>query len=229
MKKILKSRILTFILGGIIFSGITAYAASQILASDISYRDGTVESALNDLYTKANSNSGLISDYPSITKVWQSLSQTISYNSTFTEAGTYLVVTKNSTNEHNLGTINTTGEIKLEDTLHTSNGSSLIKVIEASAGDTIEVSLYNSSTNPANAFIVKLNNIELTEIVSSTLTNDATATLTYTATTANEKVLAIAISNASNRTSSISYTGNYITTLYNDNSINVSLFIYYNI
>ena len=59
MKKLLKSRLFTFILGLIIAGGIGVYATSQILASDISYRNGTVESALNDLYDKANNASGI--------------------------------------------------------------------------------------------------------------------------------------------------------------------------
>ena len=58
MKKIFKSRIFAFILGGIILGSIGVYAGSQILASDISYRDGTVESALNDLYDKASASCG---------------------------------------------------------------------------------------------------------------------------------------------------------------------------
>ena len=56
MKKIFKTRIFTFILGFVVAGGIGVYAASQILASDISYKDGTVESALNDLYSKANNS-----------------------------------------------------------------------------------------------------------------------------------------------------------------------------
>ena len=54
MKMFLKSRIFAFVLGSVIFGSIGVYAASQILASDISYRDGTVENALNDLYSKAD-------------------------------------------------------------------------------------------------------------------------------------------------------------------------------
>ena len=54
MKKFIKNNILGFIIGSIIFGSIGVLAASQILASDISYKDGTVESALNDLYTKAD-------------------------------------------------------------------------------------------------------------------------------------------------------------------------------
>ena len=53
MKKFLKSRVFAFILGGIILGSIGVYA-SNILASDISYKDTTVDKALDDLYTKAN-------------------------------------------------------------------------------------------------------------------------------------------------------------------------------
>ena len=62
MKNIFKSRIFAFILGGIILGSIGVYAGSQILASDISYRDGTVESALNDLYSKANSSNSNVGE-----------------------------------------------------------------------------------------------------------------------------------------------------------------------
>ena len=53
MKKFLKSRLLAFILGAIIF-GSVGVLASQIFARDISYGNTNVESALNDLYSKAN-------------------------------------------------------------------------------------------------------------------------------------------------------------------------------
>ena len=53
MKKFLKSRVFAFILGGIILGSIGVYA-SNILASDISYKDTTVDKALDDLYFKAN-------------------------------------------------------------------------------------------------------------------------------------------------------------------------------
>ncbi len=42
--------ILTFIMGAIIFGSIGIYAASEVLASQIRYKDTTVDAALNDLY-----------------------------------------------------------------------------------------------------------------------------------------------------------------------------------
>ena len=63
MKKFIKGNVKVFV--AVIITAVicicgTVYAASQILASDISYRNGTVESALNDLYDKANSSTGLV-------------------------------------------------------------------------------------------------------------------------------------------------------------------------
>ena len=37
---------------GALISGVTIYAATQLYANQISYKDGTVEDALNDIYTK---------------------------------------------------------------------------------------------------------------------------------------------------------------------------------
>lgn len=60
MKKILKSRLFIFILGGIFFSSITALAVTKISADKITYTDKnnierTVDVVLDDLYDKANS------------------------------------------------------------------------------------------------------------------------------------------------------------------------------
>lgn len=67
MKKIFKSRLFTFVLGAIIFSGITAVSAYTIFANDIGYtpKDTTwkksngeditnVKDAIDDLYDKVN-------------------------------------------------------------------------------------------------------------------------------------------------------------------------------
>ena len=61
MKKFLTSRIFAFILGAIIFSGVTGVIAATIMAKDVSYtpKDTTwnvdnVEDAIDSLYTKAN-------------------------------------------------------------------------------------------------------------------------------------------------------------------------------
>ena len=51
MKKVLKSRLFVAIITAIICVTGTAYATTQILASNIAYKDTTVEAALNDLYS----------------------------------------------------------------------------------------------------------------------------------------------------------------------------------
>ena len=54
MKKVLKSRIFSFILGGLVFGSISAYATTQIFASQVTYENTTVDQALNELYAKSN-------------------------------------------------------------------------------------------------------------------------------------------------------------------------------
>lgn len=61
MKKVLKSRIFAFILGAIIFSGITSVAAYSIFANDIGYtpKDSTwevnnIQDAVDDLFNRVN-------------------------------------------------------------------------------------------------------------------------------------------------------------------------------
>ena len=64
MKKIMKKEvIIAFLIGIIIASGITAYAAG-IFANQVSYKNGkTVEDALNDLYASRNSSNSQITIY----------------------------------------------------------------------------------------------------------------------------------------------------------------------
>lgn len=55
MKRIKRSNILCFVLGGLLFGSIGVYAAGEILASQITYNkngQATVDAALNDLYSK---------------------------------------------------------------------------------------------------------------------------------------------------------------------------------
>ncbi len=52
MKKLIKNPIFMFILGAIIFSSITVIA-TNIVASDVTYSDTTVDAALDNLYSKA--------------------------------------------------------------------------------------------------------------------------------------------------------------------------------
>lgn len=58
MIKLIKNNLKVFvaiILTAIICISVTAYAAIRIQADEIGYKDGTVEDALNDLYTQINS------------------------------------------------------------------------------------------------------------------------------------------------------------------------------
>lgn len=57
MKKIIKNNILGFIIGAVLFSGITVYA-TKYLAGDITYKDTNVEEALNDLYENSKNIDG---------------------------------------------------------------------------------------------------------------------------------------------------------------------------
>lgn len=52
----MKKNILFFMLGLIIAGSVGVYAAIKIQADEIEYKDGTVEDALNDLYSKANNS-----------------------------------------------------------------------------------------------------------------------------------------------------------------------------
>ena len=55
--KLLKSRLILLIVVAIIFTGIGVVAIG-VKASDIEYKNGTVQDAIDDLYTRANSSSG---------------------------------------------------------------------------------------------------------------------------------------------------------------------------
>ena len=64
MKKNIKFIIIGIIIGGLLFTGV-GVLASQIFARDVSYGNTNVESALDDLYSKANNNS-VFSEFISI-------------------------------------------------------------------------------------------------------------------------------------------------------------------
>ena len=76
MKRVLKSRIFTFILGAVIFSGLTVIATSTITASQITYNNTTLDLALNDLYNQAANSSG---GYAALFSVSKGISTTDSY------------------------------------------------------------------------------------------------------------------------------------------------------
>ena len=83
-----KKFIAGFIVGALIFSGLGVFAATSLLASQVTYNDGTVEDALNDIYTKVTSG-----NYCSnlINKTWNftAISQTETFDALC--SGTYEV------------------------------------------------------------------------------------------------------------------------------------------
>ena len=83
MKKFIKNNLLGFILGAIVFGSIGVYATIRIQADEIGYKDGTVEDALNVLYSSVSAEIG-------------SLHSSLSYgHSRLTENTTTLQLTKN--------------------------------------------------------------------------------------------------------------------------------------
>ena len=56
MKKIFSSKIFIFLLGGLIFGTIGVIAANTIEASNVTYKNTTVEDAINTLYSKAKTD-----------------------------------------------------------------------------------------------------------------------------------------------------------------------------
>ena len=52
----MKDKLIGFIIGGIVFGSIGVYAAIKMQASEISYKDPTVEQTLNSLYISRTNN-----------------------------------------------------------------------------------------------------------------------------------------------------------------------------
>lgn len=63
MKKVLHSKMFLFLLGFVFVSSIGVYATIKIQASEIGYKNGSVEDALNYLYGRANNNNHGISKF----------------------------------------------------------------------------------------------------------------------------------------------------------------------
>ena len=234
MKKIFKSRILCFMLGVVSTIGITSVLAYSILANNVGYTpidetwkkiDGdnieNTQDAIDRLFYDISSQTRITDSTPSIEKIWQSNFASVNYTYTVVEEGIYLAVTKNSNGESATGNITTTGTtIIKKSALAGANGGTVLHLLHANAGDTINVNAYNrNSSYTANGFIVKLNNIYGNTLVDFAVTNDATATKTYTATRSGERILAVAISNSTNRSASITYTGKHLTTIFRDDYI----------
>ena len=62
MKKVLNPKIYIVLITAIICISVTAYATTQLAASNITYNNSTLDIALDDLYTKANAGDAVASD-----------------------------------------------------------------------------------------------------------------------------------------------------------------------
>ena len=88
MKKVIKNPLLTFIFGAIIFGSI-GVLASNILASQVTYNNTTVDLALNDLYERLDDNPN-VTVLASLTDNFVQPSQK-QFNTTITEDGILIV------------------------------------------------------------------------------------------------------------------------------------------
>ena len=102
----MKTNILSFILGAIIFMGIGVYAGTRISADQIEYKDTTVDLALNDLYTLATSPFS----YTAITPNSSQGERIATRNTSVTlNKGKYILVTGGVQNSFQSSAINTVG------------------------------------------------------------------------------------------------------------------------
>ena len=63
MKKVLKSNIFLLIVAAIIFGGLGVFATSQIMSSQITYNNTTLDLVLDDLYDKVENSSPNVSTF----------------------------------------------------------------------------------------------------------------------------------------------------------------------
>lgn len=192
--------IIEIIVGMVLISGVSVYAAYNYLASEVSYTkaDGTklnVQEALTELYMSDNEK------YPSINEIYYNVSPSVNYTYTINETGKYLVGIMEAHRNYT-PTISTTGKENFSKIMSGSSGrKSLISYIDGKSGDTISLVGANDtqdySTN-LTAFIYKINNFNISEVANSSISDDATTTLSYTSSQDNEKVLFLAIGNSRN-------------------------------
>ena len=99
--KINKNTILAFIIG-VLISGVSVYAATQYLASEIAYNDTTVENALNELYTRTDTTiTGLNTQVTNLTNEKDELLNQL--NSLTTASKSFTFASGNSPVTINLG------------------------------------------------------------------------------------------------------------------------------
>lgn len=136
----------------------------------------------------------------SIEKIWSISDSNIDYTYTVEEKGKYLVGIMNSNYQNVTGSITTNAKETLSKNISVKSSYtrfSTIKIIEANKGDIIKVKGYNAYFY-SNAFISKLNNINVKEIIDCGISSDKTIQKAYTAGNEKEKLLVISFANGDN-------------------------------
>lgn len=136
----------------------------------------------------------------SIEKIWSISDSNVDYTYTVEKKGKYLVGIMNSNYQSAAGSITTNATETLSKNISVCSSYtrfSTVKIIEANKGDIINVKGYNAYCD-SNAFISKLNNINVKEIIDCGISSDGTIQKTYTAGNKGEKLLVIAFANGDN-------------------------------
>lgn len=140
-------------------------------------------------------------DDASIEKILTASERNMDYTYEVEQKGKYIVGIMNSNQQGAAGTISTSAKEILSKSMNitlTYTRFSTIKIIEANPGDKIEIKGYNSYYY-VNAFIAKLNSIDVKEVYEYGISSDDIIERTYKAGKQGEKVLAIAFANGDNR------------------------------
>lgn len=210
MKKFIKNNIkviIAVIISGVVFTTVGVYAASQILAKDISFTPknenwevDNLEDAINDLYNNSDSNIKI-----NVTHIYTELKQSVNYTHTFEEDGIYAVGVLNGSYSKTVS-ITTDSEVLLNDYYVPGNRISAFEILDAKAGDTVTLKGTNYA-QVTNAYIYKIENFDFDETFRREFGYDATATIKYTA-EKDEEILCFFASNGQKRSSSISFNNN---------------------
>ena len=139
---------------------------------------------------------------PKIEQIWKENNSNTNYSYLVPETGKYIVGIMNSNYEGKAGKITATNSKELIsksiNIRTTYNRCSTIKIIQANAGSTIKVEGYNSYCL-TTAFIFKIDNIDVTEVIDCNISSDTTAQKVYKCSEKDEKILAISFANGASR------------------------------
>ena len=208
-----------------------AKTAKEMYTNAQEYEQTQIAKTSNEIdsYVDGNRNLTQTQLIPYISKVYTTTSTSVDYTYTITENSTYLVGIMEG-HRSNIPEITTTGHTIFNELIRKNNDTRKCKIaiISGKSGDSITLNGANGEgtqyyAKNLTAFIYRLENINVQNIHSSEIANDATATLNYTAEKDREKVMFVAIANTLNRDVSISYsqTGKFSGAMLHDNYIYV--------